>query len=69
MREWFPEAFGASSRPLPSAPEFQHHFLGLCNLTDWMALTRIASIKFANRATITWTSLGNALASLLRPLA
>ena len=35
-REWFPAAFAAGGPPLPSAPEFQHHFLGLCNLADWI---------------------------------
>ena len=33
---WFPEAFAADARPLPSSPAFQHHFLGLCNLADWI---------------------------------
>ena len=36
VQEWFPSAFDADTRPLPSAPEFQHHFLGLCNLADWI---------------------------------
>ena len=36
VREWFPEAFNKGDRPLPSAPRFQHHFLGLCNLADWI---------------------------------
>ncbi len=36
LREWFPAAFAAGGLPLPSAPEFQHHFLGLCNLADWI---------------------------------
>ena len=36
VREWFPAAFVGGRRPLPSAPEFQHHFLGLCNLADWI---------------------------------
>ena len=36
VREWFPGAFVADGPPLPSAPEFQHHFLGLCNLADWI---------------------------------
>ena len=36
VREWFPEAFNEGGRPLPSAPAFQHHFLGLCNLADWI---------------------------------
>ncbi|MDE2786643.1 MAG: CRISPR-associated helicase Cas3' [Chloroflexota bacterium] len=36
VREWFPEAFNEGGRPLPSAPQFQHHFLGLCNLADWI---------------------------------
>ena len=36
MREWFPVAFSSGAPPLPSAPAFQHHFLGLCNLADWI---------------------------------
>ena len=36
MYEWFPEAFAGGGRQLPSAPEFQHHFLGLWNLADWI---------------------------------
>ena len=36
VREWFPAAFAAGGRPLPSNPAFQHHFLGLCNLADWI---------------------------------
>jgi len=36
MREWFPDAFASGGKSLPSAPEFQHHFLGLCNLADWV---------------------------------
>ena len=35
LREWFPQAFGAAP-PLPSAPAFQHMFLGLCTLADWI---------------------------------
>ena len=33
---WFKAAFDPGGPPLPSAPEFQHHFLGLCNLADWI---------------------------------
>ena len=36
LRLWFPKAFEADSAPLPAAPEFQHHFLGLCTLADWI---------------------------------
>ena len=36
LRQWFPAAFAADGPPLPSAPAFQHHFLGLCNLADWI---------------------------------
>ena len=36
VRRWFPTAFSVGGRSLPSAPEFQHHFLGLCNLADWI---------------------------------
>ena len=35
-RRWFPAAFAGGAAPLPSAPAFQHHFLGLCNLADWI---------------------------------
>ena len=35
-RRWFPSAFNPAAPPLPSAPAFQHHFLGLCNLADWI---------------------------------
>lgn len=35
-RGWFPDAWSAGARPLPSAPPFQHMFLGLCNLADWI---------------------------------
>ena len=36
LREWFPRAFDADAPPLPSAPAFQHMFLGLCTLADWI---------------------------------
>ena len=36
VREWFPAAFVAGGPMLPSMPTFQHHFLGLCNLADWI---------------------------------
>ena len=36
VREWFPEAFDKTSRRLPQNPEFQHHFLGLLILADWI---------------------------------
>ena len=35
-RSWFPQAFTIDGPPLPSAPEFQHMFLGLCTLADWI---------------------------------
>ena len=35
-REWFPAAFAIDAPKLPSKPEFQHHFLGLCILADWI---------------------------------
>ena len=35
-RRWFPAAFETDASPLPSAPPFQHMFLGLCNLADWI---------------------------------
>ena len=36
LRGWFPAAFQPGAPPLPSAPEFQHMFLGLCNWADWI---------------------------------
>ncbi len=36
LREWFPRAFDSDAPPLPSAPAFQHMFLGLCTLADWI---------------------------------
>ena len=35
-RRWFPDAFADGAPPLPSASEFQHIFLGLCTLADWI---------------------------------
>ena len=35
-RRWFPAAFKDAAPPLPSSPEFQHMFLGLCILADWI---------------------------------
>ena len=35
-RRWFPAAWETGAPPLPSRPEFQHHFLGLCTLADWI---------------------------------
>ena len=35
-RRWFPAAWESGGNPLPSKPEFQHHFLGLCTLADWI---------------------------------
>ena len=35
-RLWFPAAWESDGNPLPSKPEFQHHFLGLCTLADWI---------------------------------
>lgn len=35
-RAWFPAAFATDAVPLPSAPAFQHMFLGLCTLADWL---------------------------------
>ena len=35
-RLWFPAAWESGGDPLPSKPEFQHHFLGLCTLADWI---------------------------------
>ena len=36
VREWFPAAYAPAGAPLPSAPAFQHMFLGLCTLADWL---------------------------------
>ena len=36
VRQWFEPAFGPGAPPLPLVPEFQHHFLGLCTLADWI---------------------------------
>ena len=36
VREWFPLAFSCEAPPFPSAPAFQHMFLGLCTLADWI---------------------------------
>ena len=36
VRDWFPAAFSHDGLPLPSAPAFQHSFLGLCSLADWI---------------------------------
>ncbi len=36
VSEWFPAAFVTGGPALPSTPAFQHHFLGLCNLADWI---------------------------------
>ena len=36
LRLWFLTAFEPEGPPLPSAPAFQHMFLGLCNWADWV---------------------------------
>ncbi len=36
VRDWFPAAYAPAGAPLPSAPGFQHMFLGLCTLADWL---------------------------------
>ena len=36
LREWFPAAFTPGGVQIPSAPAFQHMFLGLCNCADWI---------------------------------
>ena len=36
LRRWFPGAWNPSAPPLPAAPAFQHMFLGLCTLADWL---------------------------------
>ena len=39
VRQWFQAAFDSGAPPLPSAPAFQHMFLGLCNWADWIGST------------------------------
>ena len=34
--QWFPDAWAPGTPPLPSAPAFQHMFLGLCTMADWV---------------------------------
>jgi len=36
IRGWFPEAWDRGASPLPAEPGFQHMFLGLCTLADWI---------------------------------
>ena len=36
LRLWFPRAFENGTERLPARPEFQHAFLGLCTLADWL---------------------------------
>ncbi len=36
VRRWFPAAWNADAPPLPEAAAFQHMFLGLCTLADWI---------------------------------
>ena len=36
LRQWFPAAFAPAAPPLPALPAFQHAFLGLCTLADWI---------------------------------
>lgn len=36
VREWFPAAYEPAGAPLPAAAAFQHMFLGLCTLADWL---------------------------------
>ena len=36
VREWFPDAFDGNGAALPPQPAFQHMFLGLCTLADWI---------------------------------
>jgi CRISPR-associated endonuclease/helicase Cas3 len=35
-REWYPDAFSAEHKPLPTDPLFQHFYAGLVNLADWI---------------------------------
>ena len=36
VRDWYPAAYAPAGTSLPSAPAFQHMFLGLCTLADWL---------------------------------
>ena len=36
IRRWFPDAFRSDAPKLPAKPAFQHMFLGLCTLADWI---------------------------------
>ena len=36
VRGWFPAAWDTTAPPLPAEPSFQHMFLGLCTLADWL---------------------------------
>ena len=36
VKKWFPAAFEPDAPPLPATPAFQHMFLGLCTLADWV---------------------------------
>ena len=36
LKEWFPLAWASDAQPLPEATDFQHMFLGLCTLADWI---------------------------------
>lgn len=36
IHRWFPDAFRRDAQKLPSKPDFQHMFLGLCTLADWI---------------------------------
>lgn len=36
LKDWFPVAWDTDAPPLPEAPAFQHMFLGLCTLADWI---------------------------------
>lgn len=36
VRVWFAAAWDTTAPPLPAEPSFQHMFLGLCTLADWL---------------------------------
>ena len=38
---WFPSAWNPDALPLPSTPAFQHTFLGLCALADWVGSNEV----------------------------
>ena len=46
--DWYPTAYAPVGTLLPSAPAFQHMFLGLCTLADWLGSDE-RFFEFCNR--------------------